>query len=210
MKRKLLTALCICSALMAAPVCTSWEKVEADEMETEQAGIDMVMPDNIETLWQMYLDLLADYNSLKEKYEALIAEDETNEADQYIFECKNGTLEYDHCGFLPENKFKTPTLCLFFNYVNNGSETSSAKSTFKIKVFQGGIEQSGVTVLFSGIKEINNQSKDVRPGSGLTVAYTFYADPDGGDVEVDVSENVWGDSDTKTFVIDITDAEILK
>ena len=210
MKRKMLTAL-ICSVMMALPVCASSENMEAVELETDQAGTDLVMPDSIEVLWQMYLDLLTDYNELKEAYCAICDDNEILDKSDIFFECKSGKLTFDHYAILTKpKKNKDSILCLFFNYENTSDETNNARSSIKIELFQNGVAQSNVQVLLSGVDEITNISKDVRPGSDLMVAYTFYVNPPEGVVEFDIHENVFGHPDAKTFTIDITDAPVIK
>jgi uncharacterized lipoprotein YehR (DUF1307 family) len=77
-------------------------------------------------------------------------------------------------------------LIFYFNYTNNGEETSSAMVDTFVQCFQNGIE-CDTAILDEDIKEADNYTKDIKPGVTLEVAIAYVLE-DMSEVEIEASE----------------------
>lgn len=171
-------------------------------------------PDNLETLWEMYVDLLEDYNALQARLDALegaeedTTEEEAPEGFSYEYEEKKLTFQRAGLSFAEDQ----PVVFLFFAFENGSKDTTSAASTFALKLFCDGIEQSAVMPWYTP-EEYDNARTEVRPGYSLDVAFAFYVDPDAADVSLDIDKRaivLFGKSTNETFALDLSAAPDLE
>lgn len=195
MKKKLIAAALL-SASLAFPAA-------ADPLPVPEK------PADFETLWEMYLELLDDYNALQALDDEEPATDEAEE-EGFSYEYEGRKLIYQKCGYTKAQS--GPIVFLFFRFENDSKGTTSAHSSFNLTLFQDGVEQSAVMPWYTP-EEYGNARTDLRPGKSIDVAFAFYGDPEGGPVELDIDKRaivIFGKKTLKTFTIDISHAEELE
>lgn len=98
--------------------------------------------------------------------EQLADVDEENKELDYL-DCN---LKYERCEIIQE-EYGDKNLYVYFKFTNNSDENATFDYTFDIKSFQNGIELDSNYVY--DCEEEENGSKEIQPGTTITVAEVF-------------------------------------
>lgn len=117
------------------------------------------------------------------------------------FEGDSGKLVYTKHEIIKDYEDK-PAIVIYFDYTNLSDKSSTSMFSFSITPFQNGVECENA-IITSGIKEIDNNMKEVKKDVTLPVAFAFVLEDNKGDVELEVSDLFSLDDTTDTQTLKI-------
>lgn len=82
----------------------------------------------------------------------------------------------------------TPAIVVTYEWTNNSDKTTSAMWAVYAKAFQSGIEMDDAIVTDDRFEYLDNKSKDVRPGTTITVQEEFDLTSDTDIVEFELTK----------------------
>lgn len=107
-------------------------------------------------------------------------------------ELGNYFVEINESAKIKKNRDGEPVIIISFDWTNNSDETTSAMVSFGEQAFQDGIELE--SSFQSSLYESDNYSREIRPGTTITVERAFELNNETSVVEFEVSNWLsWND-----------------
>jgi len=104
---------------------------------------------------------------------------EQEQSDKVCFEYEDIYVEFIKCEISPDNE-----LFLYFEMTNNSTENASFIYTFNVYAFQNGVGLDSNYIY--DCDEEKNSSKEIQPGTTITVAETFELSDSSECVEIEI------------------------